>query len=163
MVTRGVVYVHSSPLAVCPHVEWALARVFGAPVHLDWAPQPAEPSARRAERPWSGSAGTAGELAAALRQWPMLRFEVTEDPSPGYDGERFMFVPSRGLFRATMGAAGDVQLGEHRLRALMAEARGPEALAHALDVAMGTPWDDELEPYRYAADGPPMTLMTQVG
>ncbi|HJQ47708.1 MAG TPA: DUF3145 family protein, partial [Amycolatopsis sp.] len=23
--TRGVVYVHSSPSAVCPHVEWAIS------------------------------------------------------------------------------------------------------------------------------------------
>lgn len=163
MVTRGVVYVHSSPLAVCPHVEWALARVFGAPVHLRWTPQPAEPSARRAERTWSGRPGLAAELAAALRQWPMLRFEVTEDASPGCDGERYMYVPARGLFRAGMGASGDIQLGEDRLRVLMAESRGPEALAHALHTALGTAWDEELEPYRYAADGEPLPLLTQVG
>ena len=34
-----------------------------------------------------------------------------------------MYVPGRGLFRATVGAAGDIQLGEDRLRALMAAAR----------------------------------------
>ena len=34
MPTRGVVYVHSTPLAVCPHVEWAIARVLGSPVRL---------------------------------------------------------------------------------------------------------------------------------
>ncbi|MGH3424385.1 MAG: DUF3145 family protein, partial [Nocardioidaceae bacterium] len=25
--TRGVVYVHSAPSALCPHVEWAVAGV----------------------------------------------------------------------------------------------------------------------------------------
>lgn len=163
MPTRGVVYVHSTPLAVCAHVEWAIARVLAAPVNLHWTPQPADPGAQRAECDWTGRPGTGAELAAALRQWPMIRFEVTEEPSPGYDGERFMFVPARGLFRGTAGAAGDIQVGEDRLRAIMASARAPEALAHALEKALGTAWDAELEPYRYAGDGAPVTLLTQVG
>ncbi|MEV0733698.1 DUF3145 domain-containing protein [Polymorphospora sp. NPDC050346] len=163
MPTRGVVYVHSTPLAVCPHVEWAIARVLTAPVNLHWTTQPVDPSARRAECSWTGRPGTGAELAAALRQWPMLRFEITEEPSAGVDGERFMYVPGRGLFRAAMGAAGDTQLGEDRLRAIMAAARAPEALAHALEKALGTHWDAELEPYRYAGDGAPVTLLTRVG
>jgi hypothetical protein len=161
--TRGVVYVHSTPLAVCPHVEWAIARVLTAPVTLHWTAQPVEGGARRTECSWTGKAGTAAELAAALRQWPMIRFEITEEPSPGLDGERFMYVPGRGLHRAAMGAAGDIQLGEDRIRAIMSAARAPEALAHALDKAMGTAWDAELEPYRYAGDGAPVTLLTRVG
>ncbi|BCB84161.1 DUF3145 domain-containing protein [Phytohabitans suffuscus] len=163
MPTRGVVYVHSTPLAVCAHVEWAIARVLTAPVNLHWTSQPVESGARRAECSWTGRPGTGAELAAALRQWPMIRFEVTEEPSQGVDGERFMFVPGRGLFRATVGAAGDIQLGEDRLRSIMEAARAPEALAHALDRALGTAWDAELEPYRYAGDGAPVTLLTRVG
>ena len=163
MPTRGVVYVHSTPLAVCAHVEWAIARVLTAPVNLHWTVQPVESGARRTECSWTGRPGTGAELAAALRQWPMIRFEITEDPSPGVDGERFMYVPGRGLFRATMGAAGDIQLGEDRLRSIMDSAKAPEALAHALDRALGTSWDAELEPYRYAGDGAPVTLLTRVG
>ena len=130
MPTRGVVYVHSTPLAVCPHVEWAVARTLTVPVSLRWSPQPLEPGAQRAEFSWSGRPGTGARLASELRQWPMIRFEVTEEPSPGMDGERFMHVPGRGLFRATMGAAGDIQLGEDQLRAIMEQARGPGS-AHA--------------------------------
>lgn len=163
MPTRGVVYVHSTPLAVCQHVEWAIARVLTAPVSLHWTAQPVDPGARRAECTWTGRPGTGGELAAALRQWPMIRFEVTEEPSPGADGERFMYVPGRGLFRATIGVAGDIQLGEDRIRSIMQTARAPEALAHALDRALGTAWDAELEPFRHAGDGAPVTLLTQVG
>jgi hypothetical protein len=148
---------------VCPHVEWAIARVLTAPVNLQWTAQPVDPGARRAECGWSGRPGTGAELAAALRQWPMIRFEITEEPSAGSDGERFMHVPGRGLFRAATGAAGDIQLGEDRLRAIMASARAPEALAHALDKALGTAWDVELEPYRHAGDGAPVTLLTRVG
>lgn len=163
MPTRGVVYVHSTPLAVCAHVEWAIARVLATPVSLQWSAQPVDPSARRSECTWSGRPGTGAEIAGALRQWPMIRFEVTEEPSPGVDGQRFMYVPGRGLFAAATSANGDIVLGEDRLRALVASARGPEGLAHALDRAMGTAWDAELEPYRYAGDGAPVTWLTRVG
>jgi hypothetical protein len=93
----------------------------------------------------------------------MVRYEVTEEPSPGVDGQRFMHVPNRGLFTAAMSANGDLVVGEDRLRSLIAAARGPEGLAHALDKALGTAWDTELEPYRYAGDGAPVTWLTQVG
>lgn len=49
-----------------------------------------------------------------------------------------MHVPGRGLFRGTIGASGDIQIGEDRLRAIMATARAPEALSHALEKALGT-------------------------
>ena len=81
----------------------------------------------------------------------------------GVDGQRFMYVPGRGLFAAATSANGDIMLGEDRLRGLVAGARGPEGLAHALDRALGTAWDAELEPYRYAGDGAPVTWLTRVG
>jgi hypothetical protein len=140
-----------------------MSRALAIPVSLPWSVQPIEPSSRRAEAGWSGRPGTAAQIAQELRQWPMLRFEITEEPSPGIDGERFMHVPGRGLFRATTGAAGDIQIGEDRLRALMTGARSPEALAFALNNAMGTDWDNDLEPYRYAADGADNTLLVRAG
>jgi len=159
--TRGVVYVHSAPLAVAVHVEWAIARVLGSPVRLQWSVQPAEPGTRRAECSWSGRPGTGAEFAAALRGWPMIRFEVTEEPSPGFDGERFMHVPGRGVFRSAMSVNGDILLTEDRVRSLIDSARG-EALAHALERALGTGWDIDLEPYRQAGEGAPATRLTQV-
>jgi Protein of unknown function (DUF3145) len=161
--TRGVVYVHSAPVAVCPHVEWAIARVLSTPVRLQWSVQPVESGAHRAEFVWAARPGTGADLAAALRQWSMLRFEVTEEPSPGVDGERFMHVPGRGLFRATASANGDILVSEDRLRSLVAGARGYEALAHALERELGSAWDTELEPYRQAGEGSPVSLLTRVG
>ncbi|HEX6870963.1 MAG TPA: DUF3145 domain-containing protein [Micromonosporaceae bacterium] len=163
MPSRGVVYVHSAPLAVVPHVEWAVARVLGLPVRLEWSRQPAEPGTRRTECSWSARPGTGAEFAAALRGWPMLRFEVTEEPSAGYDGERFMHVPGLGLFRAAMSASGDLMVSEEQVRRVLTLARGPEAIEHALDTLLGTAWDVELEPYRHAGEGAPATWLTQVG
>ena len=45
--TRGVLYVHSSPSALCPHIEWAVGGVLGVAVSLDWTPQPAQPGTYR--------------------------------------------------------------------------------------------------------------------
>src|SRR3712207_3716372 len=73
--SRGVLYVHSSPPAVCPHVEWAVASVLGGRVSLSWTAQPAAPGMLRAECGWSGRPGTSDRLAAELRRWSLLRFE----------------------------------------------------------------------------------------
>ena len=40
--TRGVLFVHSAPSALCAHIEWAAAGVLGGKVDLAWTPQPAE-------------------------------------------------------------------------------------------------------------------------
>lgn len=162
MPTRGVIYVHSSPPAVCPHVEWTVGRVLGTPVELTWAAQSAEPNTWRAERAWSGRPGTAAELAAALQQWPMLRFEVTEDPSPGVDGERIMFVPGRGVYRAAASANGDLMIAEDRVRALLATCSDGDSMRHGLEKLLGAEWDKELEPYRHSGEGGEQSWLAQV-
>ena len=81
----------------------------------------------------------------------MLRFEVTEDPSTGVDGQRFCHTPQLGLWGGAMSANGDVMVGEMRLRMLMAA--GADTLAAELDTVLGTAWDESLEPYRNGGDG----------
>ena len=119
MHSRGVLYVHSAPLAVVPHVEWAVSRVLGSPVRMRWSAQPVD-GTRRAECSWSGRPGTAAEFVTALRRWAMLRFEVTEEPSAGVDGERYMYVPGRGVFRAAMSVTGDLLVTEDQIRSVLA-------------------------------------------
>lgn len=163
MQTRGVIYIHSSPPAVCPHVEWAIGRVLGSnSVKLGWSPQEVERGNMRAERPWAGEPGMAADVAKALAQWNMLRFEVTEEPSPGIDGARIMHVPGRGLYRAAMGAGGGVMIAEDRIRALLATTTGNEALRSGLDQLLGLEWDRDLEPYRQAGGGEEESWLSQV-
>lgn len=161
MSSSGVLYVHSCPPALCPHVEWAVASELGVRVSLQWTAQPADPGLLRAETVWRGRPGTAGRLAAALRGWSPLRYEVTEEPSRGHDGERYCVTPTLGAFRAVTGAHGDLMVQEDRLRTLLATASGP-SLAHGLDALLGGPWDAELEPYREAGEGAPVTFLHQV-
>ena len=162
MNARGVVFVHSSPTAVCPHVEWAISGVLGERVSLHWTPQAAVPGQMRAECTWTAPAGSGGALAGALRAWPMLRFEVTEEPSPGVDGERFCHVPTLGLWNGRTSANGDIVLSEDRLRSLMASST-PGQLPSRLDDLLGTAWDEALEPFRLAGDGAPVTWLHRVG
>ncbi len=162
MSTRGVVFVHSSPTAVCPHVEWAISGVLGAQVSLEWSPQPVVSGQMRAECSWSGPAGSGGAIAGALRAWSVLRFEVTEDPSTGMDGERFAHVPGLGMWRGRTSANGDVVLPEDQIRSVMAECSGVQ-LSRRLDQLLGTAWDDELESFRFAGDGAAVTWLHQVG
>ncbi|MFF0542066.1 DUF3145 domain-containing protein [Nocardia thailandica] len=154
--TAGVVYIHSSPAALCPHVEWALTAALSAPARLRWTVQPAD-GHLRASSDWIGPVGTASRIAQSLRTWPVLRFEVTEDPSDGVDGERYSFVPGLGLWHGSTGANGDVVLGEMRLRALLQAAgelgaHGAYDLSAEIDRALGTPWDEDLESYRHGVD-----------
>lgn len=162
-VTTGVVFMHCCPAALAPHVEWALAGVLGSPVRLEWSAQPAAPSQLRAEATWSGPVGMAARLAASLRAWPMLVFEITESASAVSDGERLAYVPGRGFHRSQVSVNGDIVVGEERLRGLLSRARTAEEYAHGIAELLGAVWDAELEPYRRGGDGAPVSLMHQVG
>ena len=165
-IALGVLYVHSAPPALCPHIEWAVAGIVGAPVGMPWSGQPAAPGALRAELTWQAQPGTAGAIASALAGWNRLRFEVTEDSSPGCDGVRHCYTPDLGLFTAATGANGDIMVSENRLRSVMllAERGGATAsLEDELGRLLGTAWDNELEPFRRAADGAPVRWLTATG
>ena len=164
MTTRGVVYVHATPTALCPHIEWAVGAVLGVRVTLEWTGQPAAPGMVRAELSWQGEPGTAASIASALRDWRLIRFEVTEEPSPGGEGERYSCTPDLGLFSAAIGMHGDIMVREDRLRSALARAASDPAVTVEDEIAslLGAPWDEELEPFRYAGDGAPVRWLHQV-
>ncbi|MBU7596524.1 DUF3145 domain-containing protein [Streptomyces sp. P38-E01] len=163
MTTRGVLYVHSAPRALCPHVEWAVAGVLGARVTLDWIKQPASPETLRAEFSWQGAPSAASKMASALRGWRLLRFEVTAEPSTTTEGERFSSTPSLGIFHAVIGQHGDILIPEDRLRSATSRAvRGETDLVDEVNKLLGKPWDDELEPFRHAGEGAPVRWLHQV-
>jgi hypothetical protein len=190
---RGVLQIHSAPPALCPHIEWAVAGIFGAPVRLSWVDQPASPGTLRAELDWAGKPGESAAITSALAAWNRLRFEVTEEASPGCDAVRYSCTPSLGTFSAVTSACGDVLVPEARLRAAMTLAaagrparadggqpsgegvdslldlHGPRhpalggSLEDELALLLGQPWDHELEPFRHAADGAPVRWLHATG
>ena len=161
---RGVLYVHSSPNALCPHVEWAASRALDEAVSFAWSEQPALAGSRRAEFFWEGAAGSGAAIASALLGWDQLRFEVTEDPGPGRDGGRWLHTPALGIHFAQTDTAGNVVLPEDRLRAAILAAGADTVHLHReLRRALGQAWDDELEPYRHASDFSSVVWLHNVG
>ena len=180
MSVRGVLQVHSAPPALCPHIEWAVAGVLGVAVDLPWVSQPAAPGSVRAELSWQGRPGTSAAITSELAGWNRLRFELTEEASPGCDAMRYSCTPVLGVFSAVMSASGDILIPENRLRAAMtvaaasasgvlrsASAARPadpaDPLAAELARLLGQPWDDELEPFRCAAEGAPVRWLHATG
>lgn len=162
VITRGVLFVHCAPQALCPHVEWAAGGALGMRVGLDWTAQPAAPGMLRAELSWQAEQGMGARLTSALRGWAHLRYEVTEEPSAGVDGGRWSHTPELGIFHAVTDVHGNVVLPEDRVRAAMT-ADDLAAMRDTLDLALGRAWDEELEPFRYAGEGAPVRWLHRVG
>ena len=161
--TRGVLFVHSAPRALCPHIEWATGSVLGTRVSLDWTQQPAAPGLFRAEHSWVGPAGTGAQLTSSLRGWTHLRYEVSEEPSLGVDGGRWSHTPELGIFHAVTDVHGNAVVPEDRIRSAMTHMPDVDRVQQELDLALGQAWDDELEPFRYAGAGAPVRWLHRVG
>ena len=159
---RGVLYVHSSPRALCPHVEWAVGRAIGRAVSFSWTDQPVLRGSQRTDFYWEGAPGSGAAIASSLRGWEHLRFEVTEDPQDGVDGSRWLHTPDLGIFHAQTDAAGNIVVPEDRIRAAM-DAAGTSAieLHRELRLALGQAWDDELEPFRHAIGSSTVTWLNR--
>lgn len=162
-ITRGVLFVHSAPRALVPHLEWAATNVLGTRVSMDWTEQPAAPGMLRGEHSWQAPSGTGSTLASALRGWTHLRYEVTEEASRGVDGSRWSHTPELGIFHASTDVHGNIVLPEDRVRAALTHAGDAQRMQQELNLALGQAWDDELEPFRYAGAGAPVRWLHRVG
>lgn len=163
-IARGVLYVHSAPRALCPHIEWAAGRALERAVNFAWTDQPVLRGAQRAEFYWEGSPGTGARIASALRGWEHLRYEVTEDSSPGTDGGRWMHTPDLGIFFAQTDSSGNMVIPEDRVRFAMKQAGSNSLELHReLRLALGQAWDDELEVFRHASDNNQVVWLHKVG
>jgi len=129
---------------------------------MPWVGQPAAPGSVRASLTWQARPGTAGAITSALAGWNRMRFEVTEDASPGCDGIRYCYTPDLGTFTAVTSANGDILIPESRLRAALTMGE-TSPLEAQLTRLLGTAWDDELEPFRRAADGAPVRWLNATG
>ena len=161
--TQGVVYIHSAPRALAPHIEWAAGGVIGMPVRIRWEDQPARRGQLRTEFTWRGRADTGASLVSALRGLHELRFEVTQDPTTVTDGSRWSHTPELGIHHGVTDRAGNLVLTEDHVRGCMERASGDAlALQRELGVALGEPWDEDLEIYRHAGEGVPMRWLHRV-
>ena len=74
-----------------------------------------------------------------------------------------MHTPELGIFHAVTDAHGNIMVPEDRLGAAIVSSSGdPERLLESLALALGSAWDAELEPFRYAGDGAPVVRVLTV-
>ena len=159
-----MIFIHSAPRRFARTWNGRSAALLGRAVNFDGRTSRSSGGARRAEFYWEGPAGTGAALATAIRGWEHLRFEVTEDPTPRSDGGRWLHTPGLGIHYAQTDTAGNVVVGEDRIRYAMEIAAGDACeLQRELDVALGAAWDEELEPFRHASDDAPVVWLHKVG
>jgi hypothetical protein len=152
MDAHGVIHIHSCPVVLAPHVEWTIAHIMGSESRFAWTDQSHEQGTVRGSLDWVGPVGSAARCASALRGWEQTRFEVWESTTANRDGVRFAHTPELGIFFTLTDAAGNSMVGEDRIRYAIELAQGnADDLVTELSYALGSAWDDELEPFRQAA------------
>ena len=160
---QGMVFIHAAPAALLPHIEWALGRHLGGPVGLQWASQPAKSSHFRTEHTWLAKPSFGAMLSSELLGWGSISFEIVQDEAHGHPGWRWVFTPSLGLFQGQIDAMGNALVNEHRLNALANfEVSNLADLRKRIRMAVGEPWDAELEKLREASEDSPVVWLRSV-
>jgi hypothetical protein len=146
MLIRGSLFIHSCPAALKHHVEWSIQSILGKGISLSWRTQPMAAGTYRSEISWHEKKSKASEIATALRSWHYLRFEVRDESESG--GDFYRFTPDLGIHRASIDGAGSILINENQITAALDKSFDEEALRTALESALGTKWELELEPLR---------------
>jgi len=141
----GLVVIHSAPSALRQHIEWGVNSLLGAPQNIFWRDQPLSQGTVRTTLEFRAPLGTAAKIATALKNWHYLRFEVSELGNHG--GEIFRCTPELGIHRAQVDAVGTIFVSEDVIRTALVHFDDLE-IRENLGVALGTAWDEALEPYR---------------
>lgn len=142
---RGLLTIHTCPMALIRHVEWSIQSILG-PVTIKWRNQPLVAGTQRTQIEWrrnqvkDSSEIKDTELASALKSWHYLRFEITSA------SQLFRFTPDLGLHRASIDEMGNILITENQVKSSLA--KSDDLMRESLDVALGTEWDMELEPFR---------------
>ena len=150
----GWLEIFSAPNALQPHIQWSLAQVLGVEITLHWSNQPLLPGTGQTRLKFSGEPGVAGRIASALAGWHYLRFDISEEASSGCDGSRYLATPTLGLFHGHIGGSGDLYLSENQIRSVLEGAlRNGRDVESAIEEALGTPWEEELQSFRIGQAG----------
>lgn len=142
---RGFLTIHSCPMALVRHVEWAIENTLGKSASnqmnpIKWRVQPLVAGTQRMQIEWRSDRDLAAELASALKSWHYLRFEITSE------SELFRFTPELGLHRANIDQLGSVLITENQVKFAMSKT--DDLMRETLNVALGTEWEVALEQFR---------------
>ncbi|MGH1554088.1 DUF3145 family protein [Streptomyces sp. L7] len=132
-------------------------------VSLDWIRQPAAPGTWRSEFLLAGRGGNGVQAGVRPPRLAPPPLRGHRRALPHRRGRALQLHPDLGIFHAVTGIHGDILIPEDRLRAALTRSQQGETDLEA-DIAklLGKPWDDELEPFRYAGEGAPVRWLHQV-
>jgi hypothetical protein len=75
-----------------------------------------------------------------------------------------MHTPDLGIYYAQTDGVGNIVVPEDRIRYALDIAQGDaDEIAKELRLALGSAWDEELEPFRHAGDDRPVVWLHRVG
>ena len=136
---RGILTIHSCPMALIRHVEWSIESILGS-VSINWRNQPLIAGTQRTLVDWRATKNLSADLASALKSWHYLRFEITSG------SELYRHTPELGIHRAQIDEIGNILVNENKIK--FALSKTDDSIGEALDVALGTEWEVELERFR---------------
>jgi hypothetical protein len=150
MSLSGDLRIYSAPKALLRHVQWSLNEIFQEKVSLEWNIQPLAAGTYLCELHWrsTGNKERASKIAATLKSWHFIRFEVREFPTDGGEGVLYRCTPALGMHQAVTASTGDIMIHENRILTILSQSHGYEVLRENLKNALGISWDEELECYR---------------
>jgi hypothetical protein len=161
---RGELKIYSCPRSVCSHTEWALSDIFQNKIELDWNPQPIAPDSLSTNFTWNGPVGLSSRVVSVLSKWPKIRLEVFQYSNGKTSNERYALAPKLGIFRADINDLGETILTESRLRTALERSRlESEPFEVELSFLLGTPWDEDLEPFRRSHNGSSIRWISKTG
>lgn len=146
----GRIQIYSAPVILMQHISWAINQQLAQVVDLTWVDQPLASGSKAVELEYKYHKTIAASLAIALKGWSYLRFEIREVNNLTQDGTYYRATPDLGLHQVSITSNGDVTLNENQVSAILKNSTSHEKLVSNLENALGSYWDDELEPYRVA-------------
>jgi hypothetical protein len=112
---------------------------------------------------WQHLKPIAAQLAASLKAWHYIRFEIRQLSKITGDATLFRATADLGLHQVNISSIGDVMLNENQINTAIKNSLTYEKLQSNLESALGIAWDSELEPYRIALASGMLDSISKIG
>jgi hypothetical protein len=161
---RGELRIYSCAKHLCQPIEWALSEIFKEKIQLDWDLQAIAPGAYSTNIIWQGPASLGSRIVSVFSKWPKIRLEVFQNIVGASSSERYSLSPNLGIFRAEVNSVGETVIAESRLKSALERSKvEDEPFEVELAFLLGTPWDEDLEPFRRSHKNPIVKWISKTG
>ena len=161
---KGELKLYSCPKYLCQQVEWAIFEIIKTKVDLKWTIQNIDPSTMTTNLVWKGPISLGPKIVSILSKWPKIRLEIIQENTEKNFAERYCLSPNLGIFRAEMNSLGETVINESRLKAALQRSRlEEEPFEVELAFLLGTPWDEDLEPFRKSHQSSSVKWISKTG